>query len=408
MHLYRPYTALKSLCNIMKNRNPVSPGEQNQVNESRSKQQRSKAALEKCGVGRTGRLLQLCLTLCCGSLATLMVACLSASAYYIDYLPLTNAELTLRFNQRVLADPLMPGQVVTANRCMVRMTTEAKLHITGTDRNSRAWSVIANCHEGYASVWTTDLDKNGQNDLIFLASTGANGCGPTTHLTVVMFDADGRPVPWQCYGYFEVDKRGLKDILDLDSDGRADILQQSFENGFWITSLYEFCDGRVRLRRHHGTRSFPIHSKFTYKPNRLPARHSCGMPKEIDWSNEVTRADCVYLNRVQWPPILRCKESPSLLLSNGRKCTLSTWKALAVVLDEPAGRRVALMPCEEGHSLLEEIRVRQIPAAVAMRNGRVNSFVLMWACQKPLSGLAFKPHAVRTSQQDAYVTDDLP
>ncbi len=336
----------------------------------------------------------------------LLAICSPAGAFCMEYLPLSDAELTLRFKQQLVCDTLMPGNSVTSNRCTVRMTSEGRLHVAGVDHNIRPWSVTALCYEGCASVWTADLDRNGQNDLLLLSRTGGTGWEATSQLMVIMFDSEGRPIPWQCDGYFDVDKRGIRDILDLDYDGRADIVRQSFEKGFWITSLYEAGEGRFKLRQHHGTRSFPIHTKFTYKPNRLPAKCSTDKPCEVDCSNALSASpmESVCLSRLVWP--LHTCENLSLLLSNGKKCVVPTsCSTLSVVLDERSGRRIALMSSPEARTLLEEIRVRQIPMAVATKMGR-NAPVLIWAGDKTCMGIACRSKPA--SRSDAYLSNELP
>ena len=64
-------------------------------------------------------------------------------------------------------------------------------------------------------------------------------------------------------GYFETDARGLKDLLDLDGNGQAELLRQSFDDGYWITSLYEARDARWQIiRGRHASREYPLYTRF--------------------------------------------------------------------------------------------------------------------------------------------------
>jgi hypothetical protein len=325
-----------------------------------------------------------------------------AQAFCIEYLPLTNDELSLRFRQQLICDPFMSGNSVNLNRCTIRMTYQATLVVCGVDSNNRPWSVTGSSHGGYASVWSADLDRNGHSDLLFCSRTGANGWAPPTHLLVLMFDRSGRPMPWQCNGYFEVDKRGICDLLDLDRDGRAEIVTQTFKNGYWLSSLYEAGDGRFRLRQHHGTRLFPLYSKFTYRPNRLPSRRTESLPQERNLSNDWSTVNqTATLSQVIWPR----HGSPVLQFSDGRKLDAGAHSGtLSIVLDEFNGRRIVLLSDPSARTMLEEIRRRQIPLMVAGGKQRVPQ--LLWAKIDPLRETlaAYKPRPVK----DIYATDELP
>lgn len=322
----------------------------------------------------------------------------AAGAFSIDYLPLTDAELSLRFKQHLLCDPLMPGNSCKTSSYTIRLSKDSVLQLSGLDVSAKAWSVNAACTAGYASVWTSDLDRNGKEDLLFVSSSPRDGWQPTSQLLIVLFDKDGRPVPWQMFGYFEVDSRGVKDILDLDENGMADVLTQSFSGGFWSTSLYETVAGRVKERAQHGYRTFPIQTKFTYKPNRLPSKRR----PQSGFCNSNEASESTTISRVLCPskPI----GSTSIVFANGRSLSEKQANSVCVVLDEPAGRRAAFLPLLACRSLLEEIKARQMPVQ-APKKAKAPSVVL-WASR---SQSANPISIARTAHcSDRYLTDELP
>jgi hypothetical protein len=101
--------------------------------------------------------------------------------------------------------------------------------------------------------------------------------------------AGGRPVPSEMDGYFEIDASGFKDLIDLGGDGRAELVRQSYDDGYWITSLYEARDAHWHLiAGEHASRSFPIYTRFTNRANRVPTTPGPGRhPTEDDLSNDV-------------------------------------------------------------------------------------------------------------------------
>jgi hypothetical protein len=139
----------------------------------------------------------------------------------------------------------------------------------GQDSAGQPWTFAMPFFTHGTSVWRADLDGDGIEDVMAVGHTGGNGWSPRTVVMVLMFEPSGRPVPWTVKGYFEEDGRGLKDLLDLDGDGHAELTRMSYDDGYWITSLFEAGAGRWRqVRGAHGGRSFPLHTRFTHRPNR--------------------------------------------------------------------------------------------------------------------------------------------
>ena len=129
---------------------------------------------------------------------------------------------------------------------------EGGLRFEGRDHAGRIWRVWTKQvgGGGFTEVWTADFDHNGQPDLLIAAAFPGNGrCVSNVDITVLLFDASGRPVPWMVsteipyhesrFPYFPVI------LLDTNKDGRAEIV--TTECGPWdadsldyqVTGVYE-------------------------------------------------------------------------------------------------------------------------------------------------------------------------
>ena len=205
---------------------------------------------------------------------------MDAAAYVQRYLPLNEQELSLRFPQHVVRKqflPLMGSQeIVRIGSATVRFLEPNRIQFSGKDSAARPWTVTASGCMGGA-LYTADLDHNGTTDIIYASYTGGNGWAPPAHVLTLLFEENGRPVVSEMDGYFETDTRGLKDLLDLDGNGKAELLRQSFDDGYWITSLYEAEDAHWRLvKGQHAARQYPLYTRFTNRPNRQPTAPAPG------------------------------------------------------------------------------------------------------------------------------------
>src|SRR5580704_4984301 len=73
---------------------------------------------------------------------------------------------------------------------------ENGLRFEGTDHAGKIWRVWIRS-TAHTEVWTADFDHNGQPDLLIDALPPASGhCSDYADITVLLFDATGRPVPW--------------------------------------------------------------------------------------------------------------------------------------------------------------------------------------------------------------------
>ena len=341
-------------------------------------------------------------------------------AYDDAYLPLGKKLLAKRIKQRLLCDPLQAGmrQVVFENKTKIEISAANTLLINGYDKGGKPWSFAAAAWGGCASVWTADLDKNGMEDLI-LALRTTTGAKPPSQLIVLMFEKNGRPFPWATDGYFDVDNKGIKDLLDTDNNGKAELIRQSQDDGYWITSLYEA--SRSRWHRLHSIDgvSLPLYTRYTYASNKTAIkppeyRH----PFEADLSNDCnthpTSSSRQFINSVEFSPSSNHSGVPCFLLSDGRRIRPQYWYAsMSIVLDEPSGRKMALLSEQNAiHKLACEISLRRIPVLLSgsrTRAGQRNlSSELIFAQSKARK---FTAQAFNTSGRNmdiALVNNDCP
>jgi hypothetical protein len=275
-----------------------------------------------------------------------------------NYLPLKDSEISRRFPQKILRSSFVQGtDAVRVGSVTVRFAEPTnEIRFSGLDATGKPWTVTADGMRGGA-LYSADLDHNGMVDLIYAAYTGGNGLAPPMHVLTLLFDATGRPVPSEIDGYFEIDEHGLQDLIDLDGDGRAELIRQSYDDGYWITSAYEARDARWhRINGQHAAEAFPIYTRFTNRANRVPTTPAPGRhPVEDDLSNDTT-AHSGRLTAVHWANVSQ-SENPQFDLSDGTFCTPVAWySSMVVVRDTADGRNAATLGApEEAHRLLNAI-----------------------------------------------------
>ena len=294
-----------------------------------------------------------------------------ASGYMKSYLPLDERELSLRFPVHIARREFVPWDAQESIRIgsiRVRFLEPNKIHFSGTDVAGKTWTVTGGgCMGG--TVYSADLDHNGKTDITYASFTGGNGLAPPMHVLTLMFDSTGRPVLSEMDGYFETDARGLKDLLDLDGDGRAELLRQSFDDGYWITSLYEAREaGWHIIHGQHAGRQYPMYTRFTSRANRVPTTPAPGRyPVEDNLSNHLDMGSpALQLESMQWANVQQSGD-PILHFSNGRDCVEMGWySTAAVVIDTPERRTAATLGApEEAKRLLDTIVRNRIAVRIA-------------------------------------------
>ena len=160
------------------------------------------------------------------------------------------------FSQVQVADcslPMGPGKArpMTSHR-IGRMAIQVsnRIRANGKDNSNDPWTAEIEIRHGGCTLWRADLDRNGQEDLIVLTSD-ATSSGESM-LTLLLIDSSGRPTPWHAAGHYDEVARGLANLVDLDRDGRAELLflhVEGFDRGqARATSLsrYEIRDARLK------------------------------------------------------------------------------------------------------------------------------------------------------------------
>jgi hypothetical protein len=151
----------------------------------------------------------------------------------------------------------------SANLGIARVRSEGEgstLRVEGFDAGGKMWRVwlpqIGGV--GFTEVWTADFDANGRQDLLFAGHFPGNGrCIDGLDITLLLFDAQGRPVPWNMstmlpdhssFPYVPVIVR------DLNGDHRAEFVMTDCERvdppeGFGerrrVSGVYEAREARM-------------------------------------------------------------------------------------------------------------------------------------------------------------------
>ena len=178
----------------------------------------------------------------------------------------------VRFPQVQVADCSLPfgpekARPMTSHR-IGRITVQVsnQIRAEGKDNSNNPWKVEIEIKLGGCMLWRADLDRDGQEDLIVLTSD-ATSSGESI-LTLLLIDNLGRPTPWQAVGHYEEATQGLANLVDLDRNGRAELLflyVQGFDRGqARATSIFRYEIKDARLRRVDG----PVAGEVF--PDRLP------------------------------------------------------------------------------------------------------------------------------------------
>jgi hypothetical protein len=150
------------------------------------------------------------------------------------------------------------------------------LVFSGRDLDGKEWRIQTTAYIYYDAVYEADLDRNGVRDLVLTIGTGGNGLAPPTQLLFLTFDRRGRPALFAATGYFQPQPDGIFDVVDMDGDGRAELLYVVFDDGYWITNFYNMREARWnRVPALAGLR-FPLYTRFTNRPNHRPVRPAPG------------------------------------------------------------------------------------------------------------------------------------
>ena len=273
-----------------------------------------------------------------------------------------------------------------------------QVRVEGKDTGGAPWALDVEIKSGGCWLWRADLDRNGKEDLIMVTSD-ATSAGDSI-ATLIMIDDRNRPVPWQATGHYDCEESGLSNLVDLNGDGRAELLflyVEGVDRGqARATSMTRYEIRDARLRRVDGRligEMFPVvqpkHAKVRGEPDLtnsvdmkspsaiiaslIPGRkENCGVQVPLtrgeDGALKVARAATEALGE-------GCYDK--LALSDGRKLRLPA----VVVLDRANGREVAILDTAR---LLVEAKMRRLEVRFAGRLCGVGCYpFFLWAVEQP-------------------------
>ncbi|MBS1824461.1 MAG: hypothetical protein JST93_04010 [Acidobacteria bacterium] len=306
-------------------------------------------------------------------IALLLPGVMHLCGFVLEYLPLRAEELARRFRIKSGGEfhygVLQVGATRRVGSVSVRLLEDGIVRFSGKDSEDLPWTFeTAAGQEG--RLFTGDLDADGHQDVIYASRTGGNGWAPSSDMVTLLFDEKGRPVPWNVDGYFESSAAGIMDLLDLNRDGKAELVRQTFDDGYWITSLYEARNGRwLLVGGEHAGRKYPMYTRFTHRANRIAVTPTAGRhPVEDDLSNTPATEGPLYLRRLNWADV-RISAQPVLEFSDGRRCVAVSWYGtMTTVVDEPGQRVSATLGSPvRARQLLERIVKQKLPVWVGGR-----------------------------------------
>lgn len=277
----------------------------------------------------------------------------------------------------------------------IRVRAHEEILIRGRDLAGAPWRVQANYPgDGGCRFFAHDLDRNGFLDLIFLTANGGSGPAGVT-MTVLAFDRSGRPVPWQATAAFAPGRDRIRNVVDLNSDGKAELIVPHIEE-YGLTgdesvslSLYQLLDGSfiqvagVFADREHPTVR-PADARFLNLPDLTNALQQAVRIDEII-AIEPAKSDSCGISGISMTDagiILNQNKAPSsecedyLKLRSGRKVT----RPLILVVDLPGGSRVIDIDHPSGSELIQRASSLRMVVSFAGRTCEIGCrpFV-MWA-----------------------------
>ena len=271
------------------------------------------------------------------------------------YLPLTKAEVGEPFQMKRVQPKIeakTTSLTFSAGPSGIHLVLEhhddilSIVYAFGKDINNNDWRVelmLGGCMFP-SDFYIADLDGNGIKDLVMLFPTCGNGLAPSVHFLSLLFDEKGRPVPFEADGYFESLPQGIDALVDMNHDGKAELIYMNFNDGYWITNIYRCQNAHWhRVQGQFGKREYPLFTRFTNRQNRKAItpradRH----PFAPDLSNDNPLLTG-HLSSFSIPEGWGTDVELSLVDSKGSniKCTPAYWYgSVRVVLDLSTGRQI--------------------------------------------------------------------
>lgn len=329
--------------------------------------------------------------------ATSIPRATSAQTENQAYLPFDRSDIRPQFQLRALGAYAISSQPrslpVGVSGINVHSTTAGDTILKGADSAGNPWTVQLGemgCFGTDASLYMADLDRNGVNDLLAYMPTCGVGLAPSAHIFTLMFDAKGRPMPFEADGYFERVDKGLFDIADLNGDGRADLLYMNFDDGYWITNVYTAQAARwVRVRGKFGRHTYPLVTRFTYTANHRPTMPKAG---RHPFAPDLSQAHPSAVGRLDSYTWANVRQSEDIQLNVrvtgngvGAFAPVSWYASFALVLDGKGGRHIVMLSASEAAirgALDEIVRGKYRVELYGRRRSEKASPELLWADSK--------------------------
>ncbi|MFY9260389.1 MAG: VCBS repeat-containing protein [Gallionella sp.] len=217
------------------------------------------------------------------------------------------------------------------------------LTATGKDRAGKPWRVQIDKLEGCAptQLYQADLDQNGLQDLVVVRQTCGNGLAMPTLIYLLTFENNGRPTLLALNSYFAEARHALTALVDMNHDGKAELIDMRHGQGYWAINLYQVEEARwQRVQGKFAQRSYPLYTRFTSRSN----RHAVMPPTEsaraiTDFDNTTPKLTGI-LSSLTAARQQDQENELILTLKNAPKqvCTLSEF--WTITLDRPAGRTI--------------------------------------------------------------------
>jgi hypothetical protein len=206
----------------------------------------------------------------------LAAAAAPANAYIADYLPQSLRARAKQIEQKCVL-PEIKNDTTASIAAYEVANKEDGLFVRGKAKDGTSWSVKTDCAGLGGSIWTADVDGNGEEDLILLAATGACGIGPPTRILTLLMDHGGKPHPYETVGYsYDADKTGCVDWVRVPGVDGAVLVQQDLtwvtgvkrDRSYWRFHLYQAKDATIsRLDGSVAGGTFPTFVWYTTNAN---------------------------------------------------------------------------------------------------------------------------------------------
>ncbi len=295
--------------------------------------------------------------------------------------------------------------------------TESGIRLDGQDDEAKVWSASIPIEGGigWTDVWIADFDGNSRQDFLIASFFPANGrCVDAIHLTFLMTDSDGRPVPWSIETHWpkavgEGKKPAL--LVDENHNGRAELIATECEYAAGvradenrrIAGIYEAKDAHWELVHPQDLSAFSAVFRANYPETShvhllppWPANNEDLGNRPIAGISPVTLKDILppvpeCSHAVHLPPVVNgalqarehdpCDElrHSRLMLSDGSACYYDG--ELTVVFDSPGGREIFKVESEKQlePTLRRLMRLRARMTLAGQRIPGKCSPVMLWA-----------------------------